>query len=124
MVLTASLFHFVCPDLRLQGLASPSQAVLYMGLASAMGLQKTGSQGCVSLESLTNKTNLQIANRLTRQILRTVSYSKLANDSLSNFHNAILTFLPDSDRGSLRITLSQSSRWQLMMGIRLWVQGE
>lgn len=80
MVLTAFLFHFVCPDLRLQGLASPSQAVLYMGLASAMGLQKTGSQGCVSLESLTNQTNLQIANRLTRLILHTVSYSKRAND--------------------------------------------
>lgn len=40
-MLPASLVHFVCLDLRLQGLASPSLAVLYMELASATGLQKT-----------------------------------------------------------------------------------
>ena len=80
MVLPASLVHFVCLDLRLQGLASPSLAVLYVDLASATGLQKTESQGRLSLQSLTNKTKLQIANSLTYLILCTVSYCRHAND--------------------------------------------
>lgn len=55
-MLPASLVCFVSLDLRLQGLMSPFLAVLYMDLASATGLQKTESQGCLSLQSLTNKT--------------------------------------------------------------------